>query len=339
MKGAEILKKVGSMLLLTVLLFSIFLPSGLSAPNTITVYSSHPADIINPIVKEFQERTGISVEVVAAGTGELLKRVQAESANPLGDVVWGGGAESLDAYKMYFFKYKTADDQYIPKYYKDKNYLWTGFTALPMVIMYNKKLVQANEVPSAWKDLLLPKWKGKIACADPAKSGSSYTTIVTILTAYGKDNEKGWSFIQKLIKNLDEKIISSSSAVFKGVADGEYSIGLTYEEAAVKYIKAGAEVGMIYPKEGTSAVPDGVAIIKGAKNLANSKKFVDFVVGKDVQNIVVKTLNRRSIRTDIPAPEGLVDMNQIKMVKYDFAWASTQKNDVLARWRQIVIGK
>ena len=64
--------------------------------QTLTVYSPHPAETINIGVQEFTNRTGIKVEVVAAGTGELLNRIAAESANPLGDVFWGGGAESLD---------------------------------------------------------------------------------------------------------------------------------------------------------------------------------------------------------------------------------------------------
>ncbi len=317
----------------------LFSGYGMGAGKSLTVYSSHPADLINPIVKEFQERTGITVDVVAAGTGELLKRIQAESGNPLGDVIWGGGAESLDAYKTYFQPYKTSFDKFIPKNNKEKNHLWTGFTGLPMVIMYNKKLVKTEDVPKGWADLILPKLKGKIACADPAKSGSSYTTVVTILSAFGKDNGKGWSFIAKLIKNLDGKILSSSTAVYKGVADGEYSVGLTFEEAAANYVKAGADVGIVYPREGTSAVPDGAAVIKGAKNLDAAKKFMDFIVSTDVQTIVTKSLGRRSIRNDIPAPEGLINMKEIKLVKYDFAFASQKKDEVLAKWKDIVIGK
>ncbi len=333
------MRKWGVLLIVCMLSITVFSSYGIGASKTLTVYSSHPADLINSIVKEFQERTGITVDIVAAGTGELLKRIQAESQNPLGDVVWGGGAESLDAYKPYFQKYKTTSDKFITKSNKDKEYLWTGFTGLPMVIMFNKKLIKTEDTPKGWADLVNPKFKGKIACADPAKSGSSYTTIVTILTAFGKDNGKGWDFVGKLIKNLDGKILSSSTAVYKGVADGEYSLGLTYEEAAAKYIKAGADVGIVYPREGTSAVPDGMAIIKGAKNLDNAKKFVDFVVSKDVQTIVSKSLMRRSIRSDIPAPDGLIDMKKIKLVKYDFTFASEKKNDILAKWKDLVIGR
>lgn len=69
-----------------------------SGSKHVTVYSPHPADPLNAGVKEFQEKTGITVDLVAAGTGELLKRIQAESSNPQCDVFWGGGADSLSAY-------------------------------------------------------------------------------------------------------------------------------------------------------------------------------------------------------------------------------------------------
>ncbi|HYH02417.1 MAG TPA: ABC transporter substrate-binding protein, partial [Bacillota bacterium] len=254
--------------------------------KVVTVYSPHPTEAINLGVKEFQQKTGITVQLVAAGTGELLKRVEAESANPMGDVFWGGGAESVQAFSKYFQKYTSKETAAVDKKYKDPKHFWNGESPLPMVIMYNKKLVAENDVPKGWADLLRPTFKGKIAYADPAKSGSSYTILVTMVTAFGKNNNKGWDFIRKFVGNLDGKILGSSGSVYKGVADGEYAVGLTLEKEAIKYVNAGANVGIIYPSEGTSGVPDAVAIIKGAKNLANAKKFVDFVLSKECQTVM-----------------------------------------------------
>ena len=129
--------------------------------GSVTVYTPHNAEVVNPIVKEFQERTGIRVDVVAAGTGELLKRVEAESNNPLGDVMWGGGAESLDSFKEYFEPYISTHDDKIPTHFRDKDHYWNGFSALPMVIMYNKKLVKPEEVPTSWEDLLMKNGRVK----------------------------------------------------------------------------------------------------------------------------------------------------------------------------------
>ena len=112
------------------------------------------------------------------------------------------------------------------------------------VCMYNKNLVSEADAPKGWKDLLNPKWKGKIAFADPAKSGSAYTLLCTMITAFGKDDGKGWEFIKALYANLDGKIQGSSSNSYKMVADGEYCIGLTQEKSVQNYLIAGANVGM-----------------------------------------------------------------------------------------------
>lgn len=307
--------------------------------DSLVVYSPHKADMLNPIVKEFQETTGIKVEVVAAGTGELLKRIQSESNNPLGDVMWGGGAESLNAFEEYFMPYDSPEATAIDAKFIDNEKNWTGTSPLPMVIMYNKKLVKPEDVPAAWGDLLDPKWKGRIAYADPTRSGSSFTILATMLTAYNTDGEEGWGFIRDFYANLDGKLTSGSSGVYKGVADGEYAVGLTLEKTALEYIKAGAEVGMIYPSEGTSSAPDGIALIKGAKNEANAKKFFDFAITAKTQKFILDNFNSRPSRDDVELGENLVPMTEIKLVDYDLQWVSDNKDTIVKKWKDIVIGK
>lgn len=304
----------------------------------VTVYSPHPAAPLNAGIKEFQEKTGITVDLVAAGTGELLKRIEAESAKPLCDVFWGGGADSLAAYGKFFDKFTPTEMNKIDANYVSKDSLWTGESPLPMVIMYNKKLVSESDVPKGWGDLTNAKFKGKIAYADPAKSGSSYTILCTMLTAFGKDDGKGWDFIKKFVANLDGKILGSSGDVYKKVSDGEYSVGLTLEKEAIKYVQAGAEVGIIYPSEGTSAVPDGIAIVKGSQNKENATAFLNFVLSKECQTMMATDFSRRTVRLDTDAPKGLPNMKDIKFVKYDFDWASSQKTNIMDKWKEIVIG-
>lgn len=304
----------------------------------VTVYSPHPADPLNAGIKEFQEKTGITVDLVAAGTGELLKRIEAESDSPLCDVFWGGGADSLAAYSKYLEKFVPTDSASIDPQYISKDNLWTGESPLPMVIMYNKKLVGANDVPKGWADLTNEKFKGKIAYADPAKSGSSYTILCTMLTAFGKDDGKGWDFIKKFVANLDGKILGSSGDVYKKVSDGEYSVGLTLEKEAIKYVQAGADVGIVYPSEGTSAVPDGIALVKGSKNKENAETFMNFVLSKECQSMMANDFGRRPVRTDTNPPKGLPEMKEIKLVNYDFNWASSQKTQVMEKWKEVIVG-
>lgn len=310
-----------------------------SQKGSLTIYSPNPAEINNPVVKEFQDRTGITVQLISGGTGELLKRVQAEAGNPLGDVFWAGGADSLESFKDYFEPYKTKESVNLLPAYVDEAGYWTPFNALPMVITYNKSMVSEADLPKSWNDLLDPKWKGNIAFADPSKSGSSYTQVVTMLTAFGRDDEKGWDFVHKLVKNMDGKILSGSSLVQRAVPDGEFALGITLEDAALRYIEGGSQIGIIYPEEGTSAVPDGAAIIKGTKHLDEAQQFIDFIVSKDVQELVQKEFKRRSIRSDVDPVEGLPQTKDIKLVNYDFSWAANNKDEVIKRVTRIMTGQ
>ena len=305
------------------------------ASKKLVVYCPHPLVFIEPIVKKFEAATGIQTEVVAAGTGELLKRVEAESANPLGDVMWGGTLSVLEPSKKFFETYQSPEVASFVDEAKDPDGKITGFTLVPSVIMVNTKLI-GNIKVEGYQDLLNPALKGKIAFADPSKSSSSFEHVVNILYGMGKgDPEKGWGFVQELAKNLGGKLLSGSSAVYKGVADGEYTVGLTFEEGAATYVKSKAPVKIVYMSEGVISKADGSAIIKGAKNLENAKKFVDFVSSKETQSMIASQLSRRSVRKDVPPGEGLMPLPQIKLIKDNTEVVNKSKRQWLEKFKDI----
>lgn len=306
--------------------------------GSVVVYSPHDADPLNAGVNLFMETyPNVKVEVVAAGTGELCNRIAAESANPIADVLWGGGADSLAAFKEYFAPYVCANDDVIDAAYKDPNGLWIGESPLPMVIFYNKELLEKDglPVPETWEELANPEWKGKIAYCLPSKSGSAYTQLCTMLLGHG-GKEDGWDFIKKLYDNLDGKIVDSSGKCHKMVKDGEFYVGLTIEKSAVKY--AGDDtVGFSYPKDGTSAVPDGVALVKGAPNEENAKLFIDFVTGKECQTEQSQNWGRRPVRSDMEVGEGMAKLSDLVLVDYDFDWAANDKETIIEKFNDIMV--
>jgi iron(III) transport system substrate-binding protein len=205
---------------------------------------------------------------------------------------------------------------------------------MPYVIMYNKKLVSEAEKPKAWKDVLDSKWKGKVAYADASKSGSSYTLLVTWLTIYGK-NETGWKFVEDILRQC--KVLPKSSMTYQGVANGEYPIGLTFEQAAFEYLKGGAPIGLIYPSEGTAITLDGSAIIKNAPHPNAAKLFLDFTVSKEMQDLMVDKFGRRSVRKDVGSPAGLPALDTIKAINYDLDYAAKTRDQLLKRFQDALI--
>ena len=99
---------------------------------------------------------------------------------------------------------------------------------------------------------------------------------------------------------------------------------------AAKRIAEGEDLGMVYPREGTSAVPDGTAILKNAPHEKNAQLFLDFTVSEDVQQLLVDKCCRRSVRTDIAQSE------QIEEVPYDLTWSSEHQKEILEKWTTLL---
>ena len=298
----------------------------------LVIYTSHKEEVYGPIVKEFQQRTGIWVEVVTGGSNELLERIamEAESGEPVCDLMFGGGVESLAAYEDCFEPCKPEGVEYLRDVGLSADDLWTPFSSLPMVLVYNTRLVPEGEV-TGWADLLDPRWKGRIAFADPTVSGSGYTAALTLFSCIEGDD---WDILAELVANLDGGELPDSGDVVESVRSGSRYIGVTLEETALKQLSP--EVAIVYPAEGTSAVPDGCALIKGARHPENARAFLEFVIGCDVQELLVSDLSRRSVRTDVHAPEDLPGEAELGIIDYDVHWAGSIKEEFIARWTALI---
>lgn len=295
--------------------------------SRLTVYTSHKEEVYRPIVKEFEERTGIWVEVVTGGTNELLEQLAAEQDSPQCDVMFGGGAESLLLYEDCFAPYTCSEAELLQPELRQEGDPWTPFSSLPIVLIYDPRLVKAEEL-SGWGDLLSGQWQGKIALADPAVSGSGYTAAVTLMTALGGDP---WDNLDRFHVQLDGNLLSDSGDVVSAVASGSYAVGITLEETALKNLAQGANISIVYPTEGTSCLPDGIALIQNAPHTENAKAFIEFVQSAHVQARVVSDLSRRTVRTDVADREELPDFGDLPLIHYDIVWASEHKDALLAR--------
>lgn len=293
----------------------------------LTIYTSHKEEVYMPIVREFEERTGIWVDVITGGTNELLERIESQQDNVEADVMFGGGVESLKAYEHCFSPYVVGSSGSIREPHQAEDAVWTPFSALPVVLIYNTKLVSPDKI-TGWSSLSDPIFRGRIAFADPAISGSSFTALATQILA---GNSMGKT-LATLAENLQGKTLSSSGDVLNAVADGSYLVGITLEETALKYIAAGADLAMVYPEEGTSCVPDASAIVKGAPHSENAKKFLDFTVSYEVQQMLSESSYRRPVRSDIPAGDSLLRLQDIVLVDYDIDWACKNRDVILSDW-------
>lgn len=329
-------------ILISVLLaFSLTSLSGCSRQNKqsivqvepdLIVFTPHPAEKTEAIIREFRQRTGLTVHEVHGGTAELISRLRGDFA---ADVFWGGGIESLESAKDLFMPYISSEASAINPSYVDTKHCWTGFSVMTMVIVYNSQLVCGDNIPHSWSDLKAPFYSKRVFIPNPEKSGSAYSMLNAILLTSDGEN---WELLGA-IKNQAglSGLAVNASSVHTAVASGEYFAGLTSEDSALAFLQnnPSSPLEIVYPEDGTLAVPDGVALVKGAKNEEAAKAFIDFVLSETVQRYIVQNWMRVSVRNDIEIPEKARDLSEINIMPYDIYEAARHKALFLDNWREL----
>jgi iron(III) transport system substrate-binding protein len=311
----------------------ILMPAAYGADDKIVVYSAAPQELVDKVIPAFEKASGLKVELVKAGAGELINRVKAEKGRMAADVVWSVGGEVLQANPDLFQTYTPNEAEKIVAEVRSKG-KWTPFTVVATAFSVNTQQLSEAQRPKTWLDLAKPEYKGKISIARIDKSSSSYIQLATLLQIYGLD--KGWELYGKIMDNT--QLATSSGAVPKFVNDGEAAIGVNNEDVALRFKNGGGPVDVIYPSDGTTAQADGMALLATPQNLKGAKLFMDFVLSKDAQTAVA-TVGRRPVRADVSAAATLVPLTALKLIAYDIEWAAGYQKAALAKWNEIILTK
>lgn len=343
------MKKMAGLLVVVLLLMTVLVACGNESSSkktakkedkTLVVYSPNSENIVNTLIPMFEDETGIKVELVSAGTGELLKRISSEKDKPYADVMFGGLNKSKLTDENLFEKYTSKNDAEMLDGHKNIDGVLTPYITDGSNILVNTDLIGDIKIDS-YEDLLNPKLKGKIAAADPASSSSAFAQLTNQLLAMGGDYEaaKGWDYVGDLIDNLDGKVANGSGAVHKGVADGEYTVGLTYEDPSASYVRDGAPVKVVYPKEGSVYLDASLAIIKNAKHTENAQKFIDFMTSKEAQDVFGNDLTNRPLRKDAKIGAHMTPLKDIKILEEDEDYVQKNKDKIVKQYTTLFTKK
>jgi iron(III) transport system substrate-binding protein len=227
---------------------------------------------------------GVKVEVHRTGSQRILQRVMQELGANIKNVdvihTSDAGHFVLLKEKKLLMKYTPPGVEGFPAGFKDKDGYHYGLRATVNVIAYNSKLIPAAEAPKTWKDLLDPKWKGKLVTAHPGYSGVIATHVLALVHLYG------WDYFKQLAQNKP-MLVQSAVDPSGTVASGERPIavdGGDYTFYQVK--KKGNPVEIVFPKEGVPLVVSPSAIASFAPHPNAAKLFTDFVFSRDVQQVL-----------------------------------------------------
>lgn len=305
--------------------------------NTLVIYSPNSEGLINATIPAFEEKYGITVELIQAGTGELFKKLESEKDAPVADLIFGGSYTQYASHGELFQEYVSPENENVVEEFRNTTGYSTPYTLDGSVIVVNKDLTKGMDI-KGYADLLREDLKGKIATADPANSSSAFAQLTNMLAAKGGyESEEAWQYVEELFGLIDGKIASSSSNVYKSVADGEMAVGLSYEDPTVKLLNDKANVEVIYPEEGTVFLPASLAIVKDAKNAENAKKFVDFVLSKEVQDTLGTSTTNRPVRKDAATSDNMKALSDIKVLVEDYDYVIKNKEAIVKRYSEIFI--
>ena len=273
---------------------------------------------------------GIKVEVQRTGSQRILQRVmQEQQANlKLVDVIHTSDAGHfvLLKEKKLLMKYTPAGVDGFPAGFKDKDGYYFTLRATVNVIAYNTKLVSAAEAPKTWKDLLDPKWKGKLVTAHPGYSGVISTHVLALVHLHG------WDYFKQLAQN---KLMLVQSAVDPAgvVASGERAVavdGGDYYYYQMK--KKGNPIEVVYPKEGVPLVVSPTAIASFAPHPNAAKLFTDFTFTRELQQVMADSEGLYTGHPEVKYPTDKPKLSDLKLLNVDAEELEKRNEEIKSRF-------
>ncbi len=334
-------KLIVGLLILTSLSFPLF-AQGQTEDEQLTVYAGMEESHGAKVCQAFEAETGIKTSYVRMSGGEIFARIKAEKENPQASVWYGGGSLTfIEADKLGLLEhYVSPVAANFPDQFKDKNGAWTGIYSGYLGFYGDKEWFDENnlELPKTWDELLNPAFKGEIVMAHPGSSSTAYNVLVTILQLKGE--KEGWEYLNKLHQNI-RQYTKSGSGGGRMVQLHETGLTIGYLHDAIAFKREGYDhIIMTAPEDGTGYEVGAVGIIKNSPNQGAAKKFVDFVLSAEVQEIG-QTVNALQFLTnpDAVPPVEAQQLKGTKLIVQDDEWAGANRTAFVERFNDLTMTK
>jgi len=324
-------------------------PAHAQAPTgKVTVSTSFPKDVTDPIKKAFEKaHPGVTLDVQNRNTNAGVKYLEETKDNNQTDLFW---ASAPDAFEV--LKGKGLLQKYQPKAtgipekigafpINDPDGYYFGFAASGYGIMWNERYAKANNLPEPkeWSDLAKPVYHDHVSIATPSRSGTTHLTIETILQ--GEGWEQGWRTIKEMAGNF-RNVTDRSFGVPEAVNSGEVGVGIVIDFFAFSAQASGFPVKFVYPTV-TTIVPANVAIVANAPNKAGAEAFIEFLLSPEGQEVLLEPSIRRlpinpAVYEKAPAdyPNPFKDPSLGARVKFDVTISEKRTAVVDALFDQLI---
>ncbi|HMJ44503.1 MAG TPA: extracellular solute-binding protein, partial [Pseudolabrys sp.] len=301
----------------------------------VSFYTAMDLQFAERLGKTFEAKyPGIAVRVERSGAERVFQRIDQEYSSKIYtvDVV-----NTADQAHCIIWKRNGWLAPYLPeevaKHYDKRYYDPEGLHLTTRILIspfgYNTNLVKPQDAPKSFKDLLDPKWKGKLVKAHPAYSGTIMNS--TFQTA----RDLGWDYLVKLAaQNVMQ--VQSATDTPKRIALGERAVmvdGAGY--LVIRNKEDGQQVDVIYPEEGTPLATSPSAVFKAAPNPNAARLFQNWMHSREAQQVLVDFARQYSPHDQTVEKPGVRKLADIKLMKEDPEAILTQAEDVKKRYSEI----
>ncbi|MBX9964708.1 MAG: extracellular solute-binding protein [Burkholderiales bacterium] len=307
-----------------------FLSASLGAAEPVVVYTSVDDVFARPIVRAFEQQTGIPIRLVpdteeTKSTG-LLNRLLAERKRPRADVFWSGDPVRAAILKQRGISeaYRSVQAAGIPSSFVDPQFHWTGFSARVRVLLVNTRRMQPDRTPRSVLELADPRYRDRGCIANPL-FGTTSMHAAALFQALG--DAKARDFFEGM-RNNGVRVLSSNGEVRRAVGAGECGFGVVDTDDAAEAVRDGLPVEVSYPDQdgiGAVLVPNAAVLIKDGPNPPGGRRFIDFLLSAETEAALASgDAAQLPLRTGIPGPPGMVPVSTLKTMKLDYSLLASQ---------------
>jgi iron(III) transport system substrate-binding protein len=300
--------------------------------GTVVWYSSLGLSLAQKVCDTFNKKSlGVTCELNRDGSERIFQKLMQEASANLwiADVV-----HTSDISHFLDFKAKGMLARHVPAgaerfrpEFKDPDGAYTVLRGTPYVIAVNTQKVTRADMPRRWKDLLDPKWKGKLVQAHPGYSGVVVTGMTGLLGAFG------WDYYAALAKNNPLVVQSAEDPPMK-ISGGEAWVGSAGEYNFYRAAKKGNPIEIIFPEEGVPFVSSANAVMAKAPHPNAARVFTDFLFAREAQQILADD-GLYVPNDEVTYPAGKRPLRDIKLLPATPEEVLKRNEEIKARFREL----
>ncbi|WP_026554360.1 extracellular solute-binding protein [Arthrobacter sp. 35W] len=312
--------------------------SATAGRETITIYTSRPKGITEGVVKKFEAANpAYKIQLLTLGAQEVADRVRAESGRPQADVWWGGTSQQFDqgAAAGLLEAFPTDVVDRVPEKYRGKDNLWLAEQRLAEIIAYNHDLLNPDQAPKDWDDLIKPEFKDKILIRDVAASGtmrSIFSSMIYRTFQTTGTPDEGYAWLKGLDANTKD-YTANPTDLYLRIQRQEAPLTIWNLQDIMLQSKAGVPFTPVVPASGAPILLDGIGKVKNAPHSAGADKFAAFLLQEQTQQSLAEQNYQIPTVALSQEPEWLSTLN-LKEMPVDWKTVGSKDAEWIGYWVQ-----